>query len=216
MVKQSLGSSGLETGGSCQAWRLTECPAEQLSGCCRGPEGCIVEPSLGGSSLSISGQAWLRLWYEVSGWSTLSVSDIKPCGCCVAPSTKKADRKGPLNTPPSHSFLLLHQPLHLPHNTQTHGIVEPSTTTMIALHLLLQTSLAQGGARARPQHWRGYKPGWCLSSLDSIVQYSTYNRRLLDINVTKCMSFSSWWVTEAWILLRPVYTLCPLHRKVHH
>jgi len=68
-IVQSLGSSGLETDGSCQAGRLTVCRDGELSGHHWGPKGCMVEQFLGSGGLRIGG-AGLG-----SGWGTSTLGE---------------------------------------------------------------------------------------------------------------------------------------------
>jgi len=67
--------------------------------------------------------------------------------------------------------------LHCPYTylaTCKYSLAEPSMAKTTAQHLLIQTSPAPGRCNGLdltgPQHWRGCKPGWCLSSMDSKVE----------------------------------------------
>ena len=115
-----------------------------------GPEGCKVEPSLGGGSLGIGG---LDLAQVVSVWA-LWVKNPE-CQWYAAlqklhgtvyeerrPNQAAKNSVKPFTYPPSH--------LHLPCNTQTHRLVEPSS---IAQHLLVQTSPTPGRCKGSDLMW---------------------------------------------------------------
>ena len=97
--------------------------------------------------------------YEYLVWSSFLVD-----GSLLRKKTK-------LNTPSRHSHPSLALPLHLPCNTQTHRLAEPSMTKTITntthTDFLAPRKSAMGPTWCGLSTGEAISPGWCLSFLDS-------------------------------------------------
>ena len=158
-----------ELAGSCQGWKLTVCRTGELSGCRQGLK--AAGWALPGRQQPENwwGQAWFKWWgNELSGRRTLSISNMKLCGSYVVPSTKKEDQTKYSITPLTS---LSCTSLHLPCNTQTHCLAEPSMTKTITntthTDFLAPRKSAMGPTWCGLSTGEAISPGWCLSFLDS-------------------------------------------------
>ena len=86
---------------------------------------------------------------------------------------------------------------------------------MIAQHLLLKTSQTPGRCNGPdlmwPQHWMGYKPGWCPSSL-----YSTATTSICDQTNTSCINYYYLYYNWIWPYTIVHYPNLSQPALVHH